>query len=1756
MKKKFASFLFALAILIPCFMFFTACGEETKVTGVKAYIGDNEITVNNNTIVVPYTTANDWKNTLKVIATYSDNTTSELASTDYGVMGEPGLWEVNPEGYDVTITYMSYDPISLKIVVTGEEVVVPQVATGLVYDNGNIVTGLNVMSSDPYQVWEGFNTATDAGDYSFTLSLKPGFMWEDGTIEAKTFNWSVARKEVAKPTASYMEFNGDWQSVVSLYGNEGYSVYNGDSQGYDAGNYSVEFAVDNNHCWTGGDTENYTLNWSINKMKINVPTAPVTNFVYDGDSHGIDLAAGYTYSPDANNVTSATNAGTYTTIFSLESDNYEWNNVDPTGDKSVTWTIDRKAVAKPRLKDEYIFTYDGESHSGIICDNADSELGGIAYYWDGSDYAIDASDNGYTVEFTLVDNYRWENASNNNDIENISLTWYLNRCPVAAEPTAIPGLQYELGTSQYYGIENVDGTGYYWSGVGTTSAAGAGTYSATFTLNSNYQWITGEDKTADKVVTWTVAKAKAELPSRPLTAPEYTGSSQWVVDYEQYIKFDANYQDLPYQYNAGTYTTKFLINVDSYGDNFEWEKTENLPTGYTYIEGDNSIIVEWYIAKARIAVPFAKTGVADYLVYDGNNKEVERLADGLGEYRGFQNFNEIYSETDQIWCDAITSSNVGKYRTVFRLLNTQTTQNYIWANGTSEDVYIEWTVTPATTTWLKQPVGGEKTYDAKSFSLEGIATFDGKNHITPTFTYTVDSEQGTPIEFPSNPSEQPKDAGTYYITATIYSPEGNYTTLTKEIVYIITPAEFGSSQHDASYTVNKSRFAYTGSDITPDYTISPLFNIAISWDSTAAGGSLSTIYEKEIGTYSTTYYYLIQSDYQNNLKGNVPDDATKIQFTINWEIVDSPFESVTLDGVNEDFSDLAARTKIENLSTFVFTMKDGYVPYVNGEPLTLDSGKTNQYTYVVDIIELMESDNIDIALTVVGQEDYIDITTMSVYFVDSIKLDGNFNYDLTDEYEIWYNAIRLYEEGKKSIQITLDEKYSTKYQLAYQVDDKGDFVAYTPDANGDVTISGIERNVTIYMLQDGVPVTRIVDIYVLDYNTISNVTFTIFGLENSVREECFYVDTMNVKEYLELDLMNSFIGDMKISYKSSFEVSTFEIYNPSGEKIDDFRVAESGLYTIRLLSSATSDNLVAEIPLKIRYRFHGVEYTHYTHQVPVLDFALEGMTGATIAIDDCTNAQTGSVFKTTFADTRDGDYVTNYPVEIGFNDCAMKVTATFYGVEYNYYENITIHASENMWEKLSPYNAKLFTSFNIQLNDNVSASLVDYSNELFVNGGATSYTFADILAALNYTEEDTDKITYELVEGVDAIESITLSLHENGSLVECRIQVDATTVYSVYFRLEFVINNNTNIASVIKTPALQSEESITSNFTTNSVTLEVDRVTEVEVLLENRHASIVVTNANEEVVSIIGGVRGGYSYDAKFMIMETGTYTITIIATDGTTRVITLNVTGNITPLFAITYNGKTMSQNFNEESYPIEGDFEFNMMTFEFKGYYGESTIQAGDSVQLSAVSLVNDIYKDDGVTKIDNLSNFTLTAKTDTTGTITGIANGVYAQCIAKITMEGITMSANIILVFAEKPAPLAITVNGRTLKMEYIQVSLGGMDLTLPGGGDFTMLNDELGLFYAVAGEVTGEVTELPVTISGIYSSAVTTTDDEPIGENIVVITDTDGTNTLTGCVAGTKYSILRMYIEVMGQPAMYQILIVYADTFTPPATSPVE
>ena len=185
--------------------------------------------------------------------------------------------------------------------------------------------------------------------------------------------------------------------------------------------------------------------------------------------------------------TTGTNAGTYTATFTPV-EGYKWR--DGTTDaKSVTWTIGRAIIMGIPAQSGSL-TYNGSAQSPVWSgyDAAKLTIGGTT---------SGTNAGSYNATFTPGANYQWSDGTTTAK----TVAWSIGRASV--------GVPSQSGSLTYNGSAQSP----VWSGYdaakltigGTTSGTNAGSYNATFTPVSNYQWSDGS--TAAKTVAWSIGKA-------------------------------------------------------------------------------------------------------------------------------------------------------------------------------------------------------------------------------------------------------------------------------------------------------------------------------------------------------------------------------------------------------------------------------------------------------------------------------------------------------------------------------------------------------------------------------------------------------------------------------------------------------------------------------------------------------------------------------------------------------------------------------------------------------------------------------------------------------------------------------------------------------------------------------------------------------------------------------------------------------------------------------------------------------------------------------------------------------------------------------------------------------------------------------------------------------------------------------------------------------------------------------------------------
>ena len=206
----------------------------------------------------------------------------------------------------------------------------------------------------------------------------------------------------------------------------------------------------------------------------------------------------------------------------------------------------------------------------------------------------------YTATFTPKDGYFWEDGGTDAK----SVTWVIVKATVSL-PTQNGTLTYN-GSAQSPTWNNYDAAKLTIGG--TTSATNAGTYNATFTPTSNYQWSDGS--ITAKTVSWSIAKATVSLPTQSGSLT-YNGNSQSPI-WSGYDSGKLTLGGTTSGTNAGNYTATFTPKT-----NYQWS--------------DGSVTAKnatWKINKAAGSLSLNKTSLSLNASTKTGTITVTRAGDG------------------------------------------------------------------------------------------------------------------------------------------------------------------------------------------------------------------------------------------------------------------------------------------------------------------------------------------------------------------------------------------------------------------------------------------------------------------------------------------------------------------------------------------------------------------------------------------------------------------------------------------------------------------------------------------------------------------------------------------------------------------------------------------------------------------------------------------------------------------------------------------------------------------------------------------------------------------------------------------------------------------------------------------------------------------------------------------------------------------------------------------------------------------------
>ena len=453
----------------------------------------------------------------------------------------------------------------------------------------------------------------------------------------------------------------------------------------------------------------------------------------------------------------------------------------------------------------------------------------------------------YTAKFKPIGLYHWADGTQSEK----TVTWKINP-QVAQIPSASNTTFTFDGAAKTLSVTNPNSNAS--SQTGTVSATNAGNYTATYKLKSTTNYVWSDGTTTDKSIAWKINPQSVQIPSASTTSFTFDGAAKTLSVTNP-------------NSNASSQTgTVSATNAGNYTATYKLKSTTN----YVWSDGtttDKSI--SWVINVLKLAKPTASTVT---FTYDGENKSPS-----------ISNFNATYENktgTD-------TAKAAASYSITFSL---KSTTNTTWADGSTGNVVINWTINKVQVT----------------IPTAAVTTFDFTNK---EITLNVNNPDSGYIN--QSGTTKASAVGTYTVTFTL-KDTANYvwkdsTNTAKSISWEIKQVTF--SKPTASVTT----FTYNQNSQGP---------VISNYDATFMNKT-GTDTAVAVGTYSVTFALKDK----NNHKWS---DGTTADVVISWRINVLLLEKPTADVTSFEYN--------ETLRTLPVTNYNSNYEDESGTTIAIDAG--------------------------------------------------------------------------------------------------------------------------------------------------------------------------------------------------------------------------------------------------------------------------------------------------------------------------------------------------------------------------------------------------------------------------------------------------------------------------------------------------------------------------------------------------------------------------------------------------------------------------------------------------------------------------------------------------------------------------------------------------------------------------------------------------------------------------------------------------
>ena len=331
-----------------------------------------------------------------VTANFSDGSTAAVLDYTYPTTNFSTL------GRQVMKLEYTYEGVTkstdLVVTVRGKTIVVPTQTNIPTYNGSDKTPSWN--GYDPLKMEiSGVTSASDAGSYTAIFKLSYGYLFPDGTDEARV-KWTIDRAVISALPTQTGTLVADGTSKTPSW--NGYDTekmtIGGDTSGTNAGDYTATFTPTSNYKWSDGSTGAKEVKWTIISVLVSIPSQSGT-LTYNGSAQ-TPKWQNFDNENSSVSVSAKTNAGEYTATFTLKKG--MWTD-GTTAAKTIKWTIGRATIAAVPAQSGTL-VYDG---------NPKTPSWNTAYDSAKMTVSVTAATNAgtYSATFTPTSNYKWSDGS-------------------------------------------------------------------------------------------------------------------------------------------------------------------------------------------------------------------------------------------------------------------------------------------------------------------------------------------------------------------------------------------------------------------------------------------------------------------------------------------------------------------------------------------------------------------------------------------------------------------------------------------------------------------------------------------------------------------------------------------------------------------------------------------------------------------------------------------------------------------------------------------------------------------------------------------------------------------------------------------------------------------------------------------------------------------------------------------------------------------------------------------------------------------------------------------------------------------------------------------------------------------------------------------------------------------------------------------------------------------------------------------------